>query len=254
MPQPSGNSGAIDPRRHATTITVDGEHLEAAVVAPSPRLPGVLLVHGWDADQAHYEDRSDMIGTLGCVCLTFNLRGHGAKAAEHEDVTREDNLQDVLAAYDHLAARADVDPGEIAVIGTSYGGYLAALLTALRPVRWLGLRVPAAYPDGDWHVPKARLDREALGAYRKLNHAPSTNRALAALANFAGDALLVESGCDQTIPRPVIVDYRRALEGARSLTYARVEGADHALSQEEHRLAYKNLLDQWLDSKVARAG
>jgi hypothetical protein len=47
-------------------------------------------------------------------------------------------------------------------MGNSYGGYLASILTTLRPVKWLALTVPALYRDEDWSVPKQRLDREDL--------------------------------------------------------------------------------------------
>src|SRR3712207_7596311 len=47
------------------------------------------------------------------------------------------------SAYDALAGRPGVDADAIAVVGSSYGAYLAAVLTSLRPVRWLGLRAPA---------------------------------------------------------------------------------------------------------------
>ena len=83
-------------------------------------------------------------------------------------VTREDNLRDVLAAYDVLVGHPAVDPGAMAIIGSSYGGYLAALLSALRPVRWLALRAPALYRDEDWDVPKGKLDREELTVYRRI--------------------------------------------------------------------------------------
>jgi dienelactone hydrolase len=65
-------------------------------------------------------------------------------------VSREESLRDILAAYDFLAAQPNVDSDSIAVVGSSYGGYLAALLTALRPVKWLALRVPALYKDSEW--------------------------------------------------------------------------------------------------------
>jgi dipeptidyl aminopeptidase/acylaminoacyl peptidase len=68
-------------------------------------------------------------------------------------VTREDNLRDLLAAYDRLLAHPALDTSAIAVVGTSYGGYLASILTSLRPVRWLALRVPALYRDEEWHTP-----------------------------------------------------------------------------------------------------
>uniref|UniRef100_UPI003555F957 alpha/beta hydrolase family protein n=1 Tax=Pseudomonas sp. F16(2018) TaxID=2093746 RepID=UPI003555F957 len=84
----------------------------------------------------------------------------------------------------------------IAIIGSSYGGYLATLLTRERPVRWLALRVPAMYWDDEWGSPKQALDRQRLNAYRQRPLGPADNRALAACAEFGGDVLLVESEQD----------------------------------------------------------
>ena len=95
-------------------------------------VPGVLLVHGWDGSQEQYIARAHEIAALGCVCLTFDLRGHARHASLRQEVTREDNLRDVLAAYDTLISHPTVDPGAIAIVGSSYGGYLAALVSAAR--------------------------------------------------------------------------------------------------------------------------
>ena len=93
--------------------------------------------------------------------LTFDLRGHAQTQAQYESVSREDSMRDVLAAYDFLAAQHNVDSDAIAVVGSSYGGYLAALLTALRPVKWLALRVPALYKDSEWTPAQAQARRRA---------------------------------------------------------------------------------------------
>src|SRR5262252_1043341 len=106
---------------------------------------------------------------------------------------REEGLRDVLAAYDFLAAQHNVDADSIAVVGSSYGGYLAALLTALRPVKWLALRAPALYKDSDWKLPKYRLGSEQkLEVYRKQAVRPEESRALRACKAFTGDVLVVE--------------------------------------------------------------
>ena len=56
----------------------------------------------------------------------------------------------------------------IAVVGTSYGAYLATILTSLRPVRWLALRAPAIYKDEGWKLPKRQLHQDPdLPAYRR---------------------------------------------------------------------------------------
>jgi pimeloyl-ACP methyl ester carboxylesterase len=130
-------------------------------------LPGVLFVHGWGGDQQQYVARARELSALGCICLTFDMRGHAQTQAQFESVSREDSMRDVLAAYDFLAGQHNVDSDSIAVVGSRYGGYLAALVTALRPVKWLGLRVPALYKDSEWRLPKLRLRREqALENYR----------------------------------------------------------------------------------------
>ena len=85
-------------------IVVEGQHIAGTLVSPATLVPGVLFVHGWGGSQQHYLARARQIAALGCVCLTFNLRGHAETELQHETVTREDNLRDLLAAYDLLAS------------------------------------------------------------------------------------------------------------------------------------------------------
>ena len=231
-------------------IAVDGEHIAGTLVAPTRLIPGVLYVHGWGATQEQYLARARQIAALGCICLTFDLRGHAETEPQYETVTREDNLHDVLAAYDVLAGQPAVDASAIAVVGTSYGGYLAAILTSLRPVQWLALRAPALYKDEDWAVPKRRLDRAELARYRQARLSAKENRALRACAAFEGDVLLTESENDETVPHSVIANYRAAFEKAHSLTYRVIEGADHALSEQHWQEAYTSLLVNWMTEMV----
>jgi pimeloyl-ACP methyl ester carboxylesterase len=235
------------PTRHSTIdIPVDGQHIEGTLFAASTTVPGVLLVHGWDGSQEQYEKRAREIAALGCVCLTFDLRGHARDAAQRLQVTREDNLRDVLAAYDALVGHPSVDPAAIAIVGSSYGGYLAALVSAMRPVRWLALRAPALYRDGEWDTPKGQLSRSDLVAYRRSLVGAKDNRALAACAAFGGDVLIVESEDDQTVPHPVVENYLAAFKRVRSVTYRVLSGADHALSTQDARQAYGSLLVSWI--------
>ncbi|WP_445287098.1 alpha/beta hydrolase family protein [Variovorax atrisoli] len=233
-------------RRSTIDIPVDGQHIEGTLFAASTTVPGVLLVHGWDGSQEQYAKRANELAALGCVCLTFDLRGHARHAARRMEVTREDNLRDVLAAYDALVSHPTVDPAAIAIVGSSYGGYLAALVSAMRPVRWLALRAPALYRDGEWDTPKGALSRSDLVAYRRSLVGPKDNRALAACAAFSGDVLIVESEHDQIVPHPVVENYLGAFKRVKSVTYRVLSGADHALSKQEWRQAYGSLLVSWL--------
>ncbi|MFM0485061.1 alpha/beta fold hydrolase [Paraburkholderia strydomiana] len=243
--------------RYGVQIKLERGYLDGTVLAPKTAVPGVLFVHGWGGSQEQYLERARQAVALGCICLTFDLTGHGRTQDEQQNVTRETNLQDLLAAYDALVAHPSIDRDAVAVVGSSYGGYLATILTELRPVRWLGLRVPALYLDDGWNTPKRALHVEHdLVAYRKRIVASSDNRALRAAARFGGDVLLVESEHDKIVPHPAIASYLQAFLNAHSLTYRIIAGADHGLSDDASQRAYTSLLMNWLTEMVAgqRAG
>lgn len=250
---------------NTVSIAVDEQHINGKLLGPPDahgRRPAVLFVHGWGSSQRRSIGKAKQLVQAGFVCLTFNLRGHARTVEQRETVTRAQNLRDVLAAYDLLAAQSDVDLDRIVVVGGSYGGYLATLLTTERHVRALALRAPALYKDGDFDRPKRQLNLDPdLPAYRRRRLEPSDNLALAAAARFEGDVLIVESEHDTVIPHPVIANYLRAFGAAASVEHAVLQDADHGLSQKGWRRAWGDVLIRWVlarlpasaDVRVARS-
>ena len=235
-------------------IAVDGDRIAATLLMHTPKVPGVLFVHGWGGSQAQDLARAREVVGLGCICLTFDLRGHELMQAQRETVTRADNLRDLEAAYDLLTSLHGVDPHSIAVVGASYGGYLAAMLTELRPVRWLALRAPALYKDENWDKPKRSLHIDPeFAAYRASSIRAPDNRALAACARYKGDALIVESEKDEIIPHAVIKNYVAALSGAHSLTARVIAEAGHSLAGGDFDAAYTKILLTWLTEMISGA-
>ena len=228
------------------------EHLENAVTysVGAVTLPGIEIAY---------------CGTQTCV---RNPRGHDVYGGSTLDVIRG-GFDELLAAglpqlcfdavelaqaYDALVRQRGVDRSSIAVVGSSYGGYLAAILSAHRPVRWLVLRVPALYKDSEWKTPKDQLRKlQQLEAYRRLPVKSDESCALLACAQFRGDALVVESERDAIIPAQVVTNYRDALGGAASLTYRLMSNADHALSSDAEQQCYTTLLVHWLSEMIKGA-
>jgi uncharacterized protein len=241
-------------RTESVAIHVDGQHIDGTLIAPcviEPHTPATLFVHGWGGCQQQYLECARAIAALGCVCLIFDLRGHAETRGQHETVTREDSMHDVLAAYDLLARAPGVDKQAMAVVGASYGAYLGALLLYLRPVCMLALRAPALYKDDDWELPKRKLHVDPdFAHYRRLALRAEDNRALGACAQFLGDALVVESEHDEIIPHPAVANYISALANAHSLTYRVIAGADHALSQGAWERAYTDILVNWMAEMI----
>jgi uncharacterized protein len=241
-------------REETVWIPVDGERIEGTLVLPvdiEAGAPGVLCVHGWGGCQEQYLAAARAVAALGCVALTFDLRGHAETSRLHDTVTREHSMRDVIAAYDRLASHPQVDKSLMALVGASYGAYLGALLIYMRPLQLLALRAPALYKDDNWGEPKRKLHVDPdFAAYRQLTLRAEDNRALGACAQFLGDALVVESARDEIIPHPAVANYIAALANAHSLTYRMIEGADHALSQKRWETAYNDLLVNWLTEMI----
>lgn len=231
-------------------IDIEGESMEGTFLTPRNRVPGVLFVHGWGGSQQRDLARAKGIAGLGCICLTFDLRGHASAEARLSQVSRRDNLRDLLAAYDRLRGHPAIDGDAIAVVGTSYGGYLASILTTLRPVKWLALRVPAIYRDEQWDIPKRALDKADIARYRSRPIPVEDNRALRACAEFRGDVLLVASEHDEHVPHATIMSYRAAFQQVHSLSHRIIDHADHSLSDPLAQESYTGILVNWITEMV----
>lgn len=243
----------MDIRLDRVHIDVAGESMPGAMLMPARELPSVLFVHGWGGSQIQDLSRARDAAALGCVCVTFDLRGHGTREVS-TTVSRAQNFADLVAAYDWMAGRPTVDRDAVAVVGISYGGYLAALLSAERPVRWLALRTPALYKDDAWDQPKLSLHADPdLPAWRRTRIAACDNRALRACAAYRGDVLLVEAERDEIIPHAVIENYVAAFTHARSLTARVIADANHAFSSKTMQGEYTSVLINWLTEMISGA-
>ena len=238
-------------------IPVDRQRVRGRLLRPAALTglaPGVVFVHGWGSSQRQDLGQARRLRELGFVCLTFNLRGHARTWRQRQTVTRSQNLRDLIAAFDCLAGGDGVDPERLGVVGSSYGGYLAALLVAERKLRWLALEAPALYKDADFDRPKRQLNLDAdLPAYRRQRLAPEDNRALRSAAGFEGDVLLVEGERDEVIPHQVLANYRGAFAGARSLEHVVIPEADHGLTQRRWRNMYRDALVGWFAARLSDA-
>jgi dienelactone hydrolase len=95
---------------------------------PGPH-PAVVLIHGccgskptrdfgyWSTYLAHH----------GIAVLAYDRRGGGASGGDFNSATYEDVAGDVVAGFDMLTRRPDIDPKRIGVFGMSNGGYVAPL-------------------------------------------------------------------------------------------------------------------------------
>lgn len=232
---------------------VDGQTLRGKLFYPEKvkgKNPSVIFIHGWMTSYKGSIPRAEALVALGYICLIFDLRGHGESDGTLGEVTTQGSLQDAIAAYDYVATLPEVDRTKISVVGSSYGGYTAALLSNKRPVASLVLRVPAIYRNETFSKPKVREIRKDLTVFRQSTVVAKDNYALQAITHYKGNLLLIESEKDVLIPHQTIQNYRNAVVSPSEFTDIVMKAADHSLSRKKWKKEYIDILVDWFNKKV----
>ena len=196
---------------------------------------GVLFVHGQRSSQEGYEHRARSVShNLGAVCFTFDLSEHGHDAANFDRYSGYDHLDDVVAAFDCLASQRALDRARIGVCGASYGGYLAALLTAHRAVKRLILRAPSLVEN--IHSPPWQQRPSPS------SEVPERFDSLSVLRCYGGQVLVIESEKDEIIPASHIAAYLRVSSHAERRI---IHEATHALLEARWDEEFISAIVEW---------
>lgn len=242
--------------REVSILVKDTKIVGNLFIPKSPgKHPALLLLHGWTSKQDRYFALAEQATERGYVCLTIDMRGHGRTGGKLEELSRQDFLDDVTAAYDFLISVPEVDPNAVIVSGSSYGGYMAALLCAERPCAAVILRAPADYPDTGFEKPHhtqadsyyENIEQDKI-AWRSVVHSYAETRALRAIHAFNKPVFIIESGKDDVVPQTILQGYADAVSDKSMLTYSVMEGAPHSLSK--YPAYQKELIDltlSWVD-------
>lgn len=118
--------------QHKLSFSSDGLKLSAVLHVPDrrragERLPAFLVLHGFvgSKDESHAEIQARMLEEMGYLALRFDFRCCGESEGERAQVRCFDQVADTKNALSFLAAREEVDPARIGVIGHSFGAAVA---------------------------------------------------------------------------------------------------------------------------------
>lgn len=139
-------AGLIErPRERALSWRAsDGTEIRGALIEPATArrpVPLVVMVHGgptWLWSTMYSPAESNQLAlplvAAGAAVLLPNPRGSSGRGVDFADAVAGNvgslDADDIVTGIDHLVAEGVVDPSRVAVIGTSYGGYMAGWLGA----------------------------------------------------------------------------------------------------------------------------
>ena len=143
--------------------------LPAGGAAAEAKKPALIVIQEWWGVDDWIKEQSVRFASRGYVALAPDLyRGRTAKSADeaHElmrGMPEDRAMADLEAAVDYLAARPDVDPSRIGVIGWCMGGgYALKLATVDRRLRATAVNYGSVITDTG---AIARINSQILGSF-----------------------------------------------------------------------------------------
>jgi dipeptidyl aminopeptidase/acylaminoacyl peptidase len=166
--------------------SLDGLEIPAFLYRPrsaSPDAPAAVVVHPHGGPTAAHMDewdgRTQYFLDKGYAWMSINFRGSTGYGREFErrnhGVWGVEDVWDCLAAADHLRSLPWVDGGRLAIVGGSYGSYMALLSVTDDPERRFACAV-AEYGDCDIVTSWAQGDRLGVQDLERMMGPPSAAR------------------------------------------------------------------------------
>src|SRR5205807_2159732 len=127
-----------------------------------------VVLHGGPEDQTvnSFNKSIQYLVNQGFFVIAPNYRGSTGYGKEFQDANRFDmgggDLQDVIGAAEWIKKTGFIDPKKVAVMGGSYGGYLAMMAVSKAPDLWAA-GVPM-FPFVNWFT-KLENEDPALTEY-----------------------------------------------------------------------------------------
>jgi esterase/lipase len=233
------------------SFTVDDLRLTGHIFLPEKpgeKQPGILFVHGWTSAQERSFQYAKALAEIGYICMVFDMRGHGVSEGDIKKFAPKDFLEDVVSAYDYFSQVKEIDREQISVVGSSFGSYLAILLSEKRTIKNLVLRVPADYPDEIFEKPKHNFSggsNDEIVTWRNKKRSPKETIALQALSKYTGNVLIIESEKDTIVPHQTVANYRDAVKNKKKLTHVVMLNAPHSLKEGHLRDECTQILMTW---------
>lgn len=209
----------------------------------------LLVLPGYNSSKDKY---TDLVGALvektGTNVLVIDYTGHGKSPFKIDELRPAQNFLEVITAYDWL--KDNHSNLSINVMGTSYGGYLAANLTNYREVNKLVLRVPAIYPPEYFYTKQKYIRdihykeyRQTFGSKIQIDEHP----VFRAASDFSGKVLVVIHELDEHCPEDSTLAFAKAFDADTQVAKGLKHGMDNY--NREQIKQYQQNIAGWLNKQ-----
>lgn len=187
---------------------------------------------------------ANVVEQTGVSALVLDFSGHGESPFSLDETAPAQHLMEAVKAYDWIKDK--YPERTVYVMGTSYGGFMAAYLTRFRTVEKLVLRTPAIYLPQDFYTVHQHIDKLSVREYRKDTGALQKHPLFLQEALHMPATLLMVHSKDKDIPAETSDMYRATFSAATHVA----EGFAHAFrdssNPQDQVPAYYQAICNWL--------
>ena len=202
---------AYSPTELFRFTTSDGVELDGSMVRPpnfdpSQRHPVVVSIYGGPGSQQVYNEWandgwSQYLAQQGYIVVGLNNRGSGNYGRDFMEIVYGElgrwEANDFAELGRWLATQPGVDGERMAILGTSYGGYMA-ITTLLRHPGVFRLGV-ANSPLTDWRLYDTIYAERYIGLLPEADTGYEASSVLAKVEALEDQLLLIHSGMDENV-------------------------------------------------------
>jgi len=206
----------------------------------------ILALFGFSSSKARNSELLLALGEKsGMNILAIDLSGHGDSPLILDETRPGQHVLEVIEVFDWF--KAQHPQAKITVLGTSYGGYLAAYLTRYRNFDKLVLRTPAIYAPSDLYSLQPLIDRGyTSNVYRKDKEMVADHPLFKQASIFSGPTLLVVHEMDEDVPLETTDVYKDMFSAEVYVAPGFKHSMRDASNPPEEVQPYQNAVANWL--------
>lgn len=166
--EPARTARRVDTERHEDVSFANGSiRLAGTLISPSTggKHPAIVLVHASGA--ANREQVLPLARFLvrhGITVLGYDKRGVGGSSGDWNTASFDDLAGDVVAAFEYLKTRSDIDGAQVGLLGWSQAGWIMPLAaTRAKDIAFLISVSGAGVPAAETTIDQTRNELAARG-------------------------------------------------------------------------------------------
>jgi len=221
----------------------EGQKMAGVLHLPDKRhSPCVIASHGLlsSKESEKYIALGESLSNEGIVMLRFDFRGIGESEGRIEDDTVSRRIADLGAAIDFMLTRPDLGR-RMGLVGSSLGGYVS-LFKAARNKEIRALVIWATPFHLDDLGSKKQEEKEPLPGEAFFRDLPK--HTLLSILPKISNCMVIHGEKDELVPVDQAWEIFQGLNGPKEIHV--IEGADHRLTQPNHRRRAMDLTVEWL--------